>query len=67
MNLLKSVANDPLPSQIQTDHQPPAIITDELGEMELVVECILDVRKRKRGRGMRTEALVKWSGYQSPT
>lgn len=66
-SLLKPVANDPLPSQIQTDHQPPSIITDEFGEKELAVESILDIRQRKRGRGMRTEALVKWLGYQSPT
>ena len=66
-SLLKAVSNDPLPSQVQTDHQPPAIVTDEFGERELVVESILDIRQRRRGRGVRTEILVKWSGYQSPT
>lgn len=65
--LIRPVANDPLPSQLQTDHQPPAILTSESGEEEWEVEAIQDVRKLKRGRGFRTEALVKWVGYQRPT
>ena len=32
-----------------------------------MVESILEIKKRKRGRGIRTEALVKWTGYQWPT
>ena len=32
-----------------------------------MVESILELRKRKRGRVLNTEALVKWASYQSPT
>lgn len=65
--LLKPSPSDPFPSQVQTDHQPPALLTNEAGKEKWVVESILEIRKRKIGRGIITEALVKWAGYQSPT
>jgi hypothetical protein len=67
-SLLRPLAQDPLPSQIQDDVQPPPIIQDDVEEWE--VEEILDQRmKRGRGRGgpLRKEFLVKWVGYSTPT
>jgi len=63
--LLRPAADDPFPSQKQTDWQPPAIINDE-GEEEWEVERILQERKRRVGRGFRHEFLVKWVGYDRP-
>ena len=64
--LLRPAADDPFPSQKQTDWQPPAIINDE-GEEEWEVERILQERKKRVGRGFRHEFLVKWIGYDRPT
>lgn len=61
--MLKMAADNPLPSQIQDDTQPPAIIAESTGEEELFVEGILDVRNKGRGR----QVLVKWAGYVQPT
>ncbi len=66
VSLLRPAGTDPLPSQIVTDVQPPAIITED-GEEEYVVEEILRARTRKVGRGSRREILVKWTGYARPT
>ena len=64
--LLRPAADDPFPSQVQIDWQPPAIISDD-GEEMFEVEAILDDREVKRGRGRRRELLVKWTGYAEPT
>jgi hypothetical protein len=63
--LLKRAGNDPLPSQVQDDTQPPAIVPeyDPDGEEEWQVEEILESRKT---RGT-TKVLVKWTGYAQPT
>jgi hypothetical protein len=63
--LLKRAGNDPLPSQVQDDTQPPAIVPedDPDGEEEWQVEEILESRKT---RGT-TRVLVKWTGYAQPT
>jgi hypothetical protein len=64
-SLLRLAATDPLPSQRTTDSQPvPKLLP--YGE-EYDVEKILDTRQKKRGRGSRTEYLVKWVGYSRPT
>ena len=62
---LKRAGDDPLPSQVQDDTQPPAIIPedDPDGEEEWQVEEILESRKTRRA----TEVLVKWTGYAQPT
>jgi hypothetical protein len=60
---LRRAGDDPLPSQVQDDTQPPAIISEETGEEESQVEKILDVRKKGRGQ----QVLVKWTGYAQPT
>lgn len=67
--LLRSVSNDPLPSQKQVDWQPPAILIEDNGgeHEEWQVEEILDERTRRIGRGKRQELLVKWTGYSRPT
>jgi hypothetical protein len=66
VSLLRPAGTDPLPSQVITEAQPPAIITEE-GEEEYEVEEILRARTRKIGRGSRKEVLVKWTGYTRPT
>ncbi len=64
-NLLRLAATDPLPSQRTTDSQPiPKLLPN--GE-EYDVERILATRRKKQGRGFRTEYLVKWVGYSRPT
>jgi hypothetical protein len=66
VSLLRPAGTDPLPSQVVTEAQPPAIITED-GEEEYEVEEILRARTRKVGRGSRKEVLVKWTGYAKPT
>jgi transposase InsO family protein len=63
--LLKRAGDDPLPSQVQDDTQPPAIVPEDSpdGEEEWQVEEILDA-KRTRGA---TRVLVKWTGHARPT
>ncbi|KAI0991907.1 hypothetical protein K3495_g16280, partial [Podosphaera aphanis] len=65
VELLKRDPQNPLPSQISTDRQPPPIINAE-GEPEQVVEKILRAEKRPRGRGFRREVLVKWEQIEEP-
>ena len=68
VDLLRPAANDPFPSQVLDDPQPPAIQVD--GDELWLVEQILDERQKKLpGRGSRTrhEYLVKWTGYITPT
>jgi transposase InsO family protein len=68
-HLLRPAHDDPFPSQIQTDWQPPAIVTesDDNGDEEYAVERILQERIKKVGRGQRREFLVKWVGYARAT
>jgi hypothetical protein len=62
---LKRAGDDPLPSQVQDDTQPPAIVpeNDPDGEEEWQVEEILDSRKTKGTM----EVLVRWTGYAQLT
>lgn len=62
--LLRPAITNPLPSQRQTDHQPPAIITDE-GVEEYEVEKILEAGWRwVRGRALwQWQWHVKWHGW----
>lgn len=66
-SLLRPANNNPLPSQIRTDPQPPAILGNDNDEGEFLVEEILDERHQRWGRGYRHQYLVKWDGYQQPT
>ena len=66
ISLLRPVSNDPLPSQFKTDVQPPAI-AGENNHDEWYVEKIMKTRNVKRGRGVKKEVLVKWTGYNVPT
>ncbi|POS82018.1 hypothetical protein EPUL_006383, partial [Erysiphe pulchra] len=63
--LLKRDPQNPLPSQLSEDTQPPPIINTD-GEQEKVVEKILRAEKRKRGRGFRRDVLVKWVQFKEP-
>lgn len=62
---LKRAGDDPLPSQVQDDTQPPTIVpeNDPDGEEEWQVQGILGSRKTKGAM----EALVRWTGYAQPT
>lgn len=61
VELLRPAADDPLPSQVVDDSQPPPIVVD--GEPEWQIEEILAARTKKVGRGERRQVLVKWLGY----
>jgi hypothetical protein len=68
VDLLKRASEDPLPSQVVEDAQPPPLIPateDRVAEYE--VERILRAENKKRGRGTRREVLVKWTGYTACT
>lgn len=65
VELVRPAATDPLPSQLTDDSEPPPVVVD--GEQEFEVEAILDVRRKRRGRRSRIEALVKWTGYPEPS
>lgn len=69
VSLLRPVAKDPLPSQVQDDVQPAPIEVD--GEDEYYdVDEVLDTRVRKghgRNGQLYREFLVKWTGYATPT
>jgi hypothetical protein len=62
VSLLRRAGNNPLPSQVNDDTQPPAILTED-GDQEYEVERILG--SRRRGRGYQVH--VKWTGYAKPT
>jgi hypothetical protein len=65
VNLLRPVAENPLPGQRQ--EPPPPVEVEGLEEWE--VEEILDSRWDRRGRGgrPRLKYTVKWVGYDHPT
>jgi hypothetical protein len=63
--LLRPAADDPFPSQLQDDYQPPAIL--EEGSEEYHVERITGERMVRRGRGTRKQYRVKWTGYARET
>jgi transposase InsO family protein len=64
VNLLRPVADDPLPGQRQ-DPSPPVEVD---GLEEWLVEDILDSRWERRGRGgPRLKYTVKWTGYDDLT
>lgn len=65
VELVRPAATDPLPSQVMDDSEPPPVVVD--GEREFEIEAILNVRRRRRGRRSRMEALVKWTGYPEPS
>jgi hypothetical protein len=63
VSMLKRAGDDPLPSQVQDDTQPPPIIAEDTGEQEWFVEEILKARKERRDY----QVLVKWTGYAQST
>ncbi|KAI1000300.1 hypothetical protein K3495_g7895 [Podosphaera aphanis] len=65
VDLLKRDPQNPLPSQILSDKQPPPLVNVN-GENEQVVEKIMRAEKRRRGRGYRREVLVKWRDFEEP-
>lgn len=73
VQLLKRACEDPLPSQIRDDAQPPpvfpeteAAVNSEV-EPEQFVEKILRAEKVRRGRGWIRRVLVKWQNFAEST
>jgi hypothetical protein len=62
VDLLKRAEDDPFPSQIRDDIQPPSLFVD--GEPEYTIEKIKRARLKKMGRGSRKKVLVKWKKYK---
>ena len=61
--LLRRAADNPLPSQILHEPQPPAVLKE--GDSEWYnVEEVLD---HKIGKDKKLKLLVKWEGYTKPT
>jgi transposase InsO family protein len=63
--LLRRAADNPLPSQIAHEPQPPALIKKD-GTAEYEIERILD-HDISRGKRKHLKLLVKWKGYTKPT
>jgi len=63
--LLRPAADDPFPSQLRDDYQPPAILTEDSEEYH--VERITGERMVRRGRASRKQYRVKWTGYARET
>ena len=61
VDLLRQMADDPLPRQTQRHQEPTPVVVD--GHEELEVEDI--VRHRRRGRGYQVP--VRWRGLAQPT
>jgi len=64
VSLLRPVSEDPLPSQVQDDVQPPPVIVE--GEEEWSLDEILDhrvVRGRGRGGPLKRQFRCRWHGY----
>ncbi|KAI0992351.1 hypothetical protein K3495_g15835, partial [Podosphaera aphanis] len=72
VQLLRRAGQDPLPSQIVDDAQPPPIYPDNLnraspgGEPEQFVERILRAERVRRGRKWVRRVLIKWKGFAEP-
>jgi hypothetical protein len=62
VDLLKRAENDPLPSQIRDNTQPPPLFID--GEPEYTIGKIKRARLKKVGKRNCREILVKWTGYK---
>jgi hypothetical protein len=65
VDLLKRAGDDPFPSQIRDDTQPPPLFVD--GEPEYTIEEIKRARLKRMGRGSRRKILVKWKEYKKET
>lgn len=65
VELVRPAAEDPLPSQIVDDSQPPPLEIN--GELEYELEEMLAARTKKVDRGSRREVLVRWTGYSQCT
>ncbi|KAI0993856.1 hypothetical protein K3495_g14328 [Podosphaera aphanis] len=69
VDLIRRAGEDPLPSQIQDDSQPPPVMVTQ-GQRtnpEQVVQIILRAERVRRGRGWVRRVLVKWKGFAEPT
>lgn len=61
---LRPAADDPFPSQKESDYQPPGVLVND--EEEHFVEQIIDEKVRRRGKGTEKQFLVKFIGFQTP-
>ena len=67
VELLHRASENPLPSQVVHDEQPPPVLpeTDE-HEAEYEVDKVLRAERRRHRNGWRRMVLVKWRGYEEP-
>jgi hypothetical protein len=65
VDLLKRAGDNPFPSQIRDDTQPPPLFIN--GEPEYTVEEIKKARLKKVGKGNRRKILVRWKEYKKKT
>jgi hypothetical protein len=65
VDLLKRAENDPLPSQIRDDTQPPPLLVD--GEPEYTIKEIKRARLKKMNKRSRRKVLIKWKEYKEKT
>ncbi|KAI0999435.1 hypothetical protein K3495_g8762 [Podosphaera aphanis] len=68
VDLLRRAAEDPLPSQVRDDFQPPPIDSSlPQAEQEFAIERVLRAEKRRRGKGFQRRLLIKWQGQAETT
>jgi hypothetical protein len=65
VDLLKRAENDPLPSQIRDDIQPPPLFIN--GEPEYTIKKTKKARLKKMSKRSRKKVLVKWKEYKEET
>ncbi|KAI0994170.1 hypothetical protein K3495_g14012 [Podosphaera aphanis] len=71
VQLIRRAGQDPLPSQVVDDAQPPPVYPEDLnqdnsGEPEQYVERILRAERVRRGRKWVRRVLVKWKDFAEP-
>ncbi|KAI0993544.1 hypothetical protein K3495_g14640 [Podosphaera aphanis] len=71
VQLIRRAGQDPLPSQVVDDAQPPPVYPENLnqdnsGEPEQYVERILRAERFRRGRKWVRRVLVKWKDFAEP-
>jgi hypothetical protein len=65
VDLLKRAEDDPFPSQIRDDIQPPPLFIN--GEPEYTIKEIKRARLKKMGKRNRRKVLVRWKEYKEKT
>jgi hypothetical protein len=67
VDLIRRYLEDPLPSQIQSFPEPPAIQPQQASEDYITGEYIVEQIRNHRRRGRGWQVLVSWRGWAEPT